>query len=68
MLLDPVGASYFEKNLESLSMNGRWVLYGLMGGGKIVADSSFLTLLLRKRLRVEGTTLRARDDEVGNGG
>ena len=30
IVLDCVGASYWEKNLASLALEGRWVLYGLL--------------------------------------
>ncbi len=30
LVLDCVGANYWQKNLECLSLDGEWVLYGLM--------------------------------------
>lgn len=56
-ILDPVGASYFEKNLKVLATDGRLVVIGLMGGG----DTEIaLGRLMVKRQRVIGSTLRAR--------
>lgn len=40
-------------------MDARWVLYGSMGGGSI--DGGLFAQVLRKRLQILGTTLRARD-------
>ena len=57
VILDPVGASYFEKNLKVLATDGRLVVIGLMGGG----DTEIaLGRLMVKRQRVIGSTLRAR--------
>ena len=57
MILDPVGASYLADNLASLRTDGRLVLIGLMGG--IKAEIPLATVLM-KRLRLIGSTLRAR--------
>ncbi len=57
VVLDMIGEPYWERNLASLSLKGRLVLVGLMGGDKV---STSLGLLMPKRLRVHGTTLRAR--------
>lgn len=57
VILDPVGAGYFEENLKLLGLGGRLVLIGLMSGAKTDAN---LGLLMAKRLRVIGSTLRAR--------
>ncbi|MDP4598146.1 MAG: NAD(P)H-quinone oxidoreductase [Pseudomonadales bacterium] len=57
VILDPVGGAYLQDNLKLLGMNGRLVLIGLMGGSKAEIE---LGLLLMKRLRVIGSTLRAR--------
>ena len=57
VILDPVGADYLSDNIGSLAVEGRLVLIGLMGGAS--AEIS-LGLLMRRRLRVIGSTLRAR--------
>jgi putative PIG3 family NAD(P)H quinone oxidoreductase len=57
VVLDPVGGTYLTQNLSCLGPGGRLVLIGLMGGAK--AEVS-LGLLMMKRLRVIGSTLRAR--------
>lgn len=60
-VLDPVGASYWEGNMDVLAADGRWVLYGLMGGARV--EGPLLAKVLRKRINLIGTTLRARSDE-----
>ena len=57
VILDPVGGRYLEENLKSLSLEGRLVIIGLMGGAEA---SIHLSLMLAKRLRLVGSTLRAR--------
>ena len=57
VVLDPVGAQYLSDNLALLGMGGRLVLIGLMGGAETQIN---LGLLMMKRLRVIGSTLRAR--------
>jgi NADPH:quinone reductase len=57
VILDFVGSPYLADNLNALTVRGRLLLIGLMGGAKAEID---LGLLLRKRLHVVGTVLRAR--------
>ncbi|HME73568.1 MAG TPA: NAD(P)H-quinone oxidoreductase [Myxococcota bacterium] len=57
LVLDSIGAPYLADNLASLSVGGRLVLIGLMGGAK--AEIALGELLMR-RLHVMGSTLRAR--------
>lgn len=59
VILDPVGASYADLNLELLGRDGRWVSIGLMGGSKAQLN---MALLLGKRIQLIGSTLRTRDD------
>ena len=58
VVLDVIGAAYWEQNLRSLARQGRMVEVGLMGGA--VGENLSLGPLLMKRLQVRGTTLRAR--------
>lgn len=60
VILDLVGASYFEQNLKSLSSKGRLILVGLVGGRKAEFD---LGIALTKRLQIIGTVLRSRSVE-----
>ena len=57
VILDPVGGSYLEDNLRCLAPDGRLVVIGLMGGGSATVP---LRLLMVKRQRIIGSTLRAR--------
>lgn len=57
VILDPVGAAYLGDNLRSLAPDGRLVIIGLMGGAKAELE---IGLMMVKRLRVIGSTLRAR--------
>ncbi|BGP02645.1 hypothetical protein NBRC10513v2_003746 [Rhodotorula toruloides] len=62
VLVDFIGASYWEKNLKSLARDGRMVMLGLMGGAKTEGPTD-LSQILYKRVRIEGTTLRSRSLE-----
>ena len=57
VILDTVGASYWEANLASLATRGRLVIVGLLGGSTIQAD---LRKLMSKRATIVGTVLRSR--------
>jgi NADPH:quinone reductase-like Zn-dependent oxidoreductase len=61
LVVDFVGGSYFQKNLDVVAKDGRIVMLGLMGGA--VAESVNIGKLLYKRARIEGSTLRSRDEE-----
>jgi putative PIG3 family NAD(P)H quinone oxidoreductase len=58
LILDFIGAEYWQKNLDSLAVDGRWILIGSMGGVKIKEAS--LADILQKRATIVGTTLRSR--------
>jgi NADPH:quinone reductase len=60
VVVDVLGASSFELNVDVLAVRGRLVLAGTMSGAKVEAD---LGLLMRKRLTVIGTVLRSRPIE-----
>lgn len=60
VVVDVIGATYWEGNMKALAPKGRMVLVGLMGGAVTQAN---LGMLLAKRLQVRGTTLRARPIE-----
>jgi|YNPBryunderm2012_1023409.scaffolds.fasta_scaffold02411_6 putative PIG3 family NAD(P)H quinone oxidoreductase len=57
IVLDHIGGPYLAGNLAALAEGGRLVVIGTMGGNQASID---LGLLLRKRLAVFGSTLRAR--------
>lgn len=57
VILDIVGGSYFEKNLDALAMEGRLAIVATLGGGTAALP---LQKLMRKRATVLGSTMRAR--------
>ncbi|HET7657480.1 MAG TPA: NAD(P)H-quinone oxidoreductase [Bacillales bacterium] len=57
IILDFIGAPYWEQNLNSLATDGRLVIIGTMGGAE--ADGVNLGKLLVRRLQVIGTALRS---------
>lgn len=57
VVLDVVGAAYLGRNLEALATGGRLAVIGLQRGRRAELD---LGLLLARRARVLGTTLRSR--------
>jgi putative PIG3 family NAD(P)H quinone oxidoreductase len=59
VILDIMGAAYLDRNLASLSADGRLVIIGLQGGVKSEID---LGRLLSRRLSVMGTALRSRSN------
>ncbi len=58
VIIDFIGAPYLNQNLQSLRMDGRMVLLGLMGGGGVKSLS--IAPILFKRLHILGSTLRSR--------
>ncbi|WP_413772166.1 NAD(P)H-quinone oxidoreductase [Marinobacter sp. ANT_B65] len=60
MVLDPVGGSYIKEDQKVLNADGRIILIGLMGGRSAEVD---LGLMLMKRHRLIGSTLRSRSVE-----
>lgn len=61
VIIDFIGAAYFDRNLSALAEDGRLVLLGLMGGAKV--ESLNLGRLLEKRVQVLASTLRSRNDD-----
>lgn len=57
IILDSIGGAYLAPNLEALANGGRLVLIGLMKGAKAEID---LATVLRRHLRIFGSTLRSR--------
>lgn len=60
VILDLVGARFFDENLKSLTLKGRLILVGLVAGRKAEFD---LGMALTKRLKIIGTVLRSRSTE-----
>ncbi|MBD8044748.1 NAD(P)H-quinone oxidoreductase [Arthrobacter sp. Sa2BUA2] len=60
VILDVMGASYLQRNVDALAVAGRLVIIGLQGGTRAEID---LNALMTKRCAVMGTTLRGRPEE-----
>ncbi len=58
VILDVIGAPYWDQNIASLALKGRMVIVGSMGGG--VVEKMNIGALSQKRASVRGTLLRAR--------
>lgn len=58
VILDMIGGDYTPANLELLAQEGRLVLINMMRGDEA---SVKLSTVMRKRLTITGSTLRARD-------
>lgn len=57
VIVDFIGAPYFQQNLDALARDGRLILLALMGGVKTEVN---LAPVLMKRLQIIGSTLRSR--------
>ncbi len=57
LILDMVGGSYLDRNLDALAPEGRLAIVATQGGRSAVLDIGKLML---KRLRISGSTMRAR--------
>ncbi len=60
VVLDLVGAAYLKANLQSLATRGRLIFVGTTSGSKAEIDYS---IVMSKRLRIMGTSLRTRPAE-----
>ena len=57
VILDSIGGAYLAGNIESLAQGGRLVMIGLMNGTRAELD---LAAVLRRHLKIFGSTLRSR--------
>ncbi len=60
LIIDFIGAPYWEQNIDILHKWGRLVFVGLMGGAQAQVN---LGHIMRKRLTITGSTLRDRTPE-----
>ena len=58
VILDFIGASYWEKNNHSIAESGRWVLIGMLGGHEV--SNVNLLDLMKKYVEITGTLLTPR--------
>jgi NADPH:quinone reductase-like Zn-dependent oxidoreductase len=57
--VDLIGGDIFPQTLNAMALRGRLVLVGLTAGRRADLD---LSVILGKRLRIEGTVLRSRSE------
>lgn len=62
LIVDFIGAGYFDQNLEAAARDGHIVALGNLGGN-VVKEPVDISRFLRKRLRYEGSSLRSRDED-----
>lgn len=58
VVLDMVGAAYFQRNLRCLALDGRLVIIAFLGGFEV--EKADLRPVMIKRLTVTGSTMRPR--------
>ncbi|KAI8373079.1 NAD(P)H quinone oxidoreductase, PIG3 family [Radiomyces spectabilis] len=58
VIVDFIGKNYWQQNLQTLAVDGHMVILAFMSGN--IVDQVDLSMLLRKRLRIEGSALRSR--------
>lgn len=61
VILDFVGASYWEQNLKSAAIDGNIILIGTLSGSEV--ENMSISSLMKKRLSIKGTLLTPRSDE-----
>ncbi|MEF9934331.1 MAG: NAD(P)H-quinone oxidoreductase [Clostridium sp.] len=61
LILDFVGADYWNKNLASIKKEGRWVLIGILGGAEV--EKVNLLSIMSKCIQFTGTLLTPRSSE-----
>lgn len=58
VVLDSIGGDYFQKNMDLLAADGRLIYINTMKGARV---NLHLLQLMQKRIRLTGSTLRARN-------
>ena len=58
LIYESIGKDYVEANQQALGTDSRWIIYSHQSGPE--ADKLSLTTLMRKRITLSGTVLRAR--------
>ncbi|KIW31461.1 uncharacterized protein PV07_03109 [Cladophialophora immunda] len=62
LIIDVVGAGYFNQNLEAVAQEGHIVSLGTLGGA-VIQQPVDISRFLKKRIRYEGSTLRSRNEQ-----
>lgn len=61
VIIDFVGSPYWDGNIKSMNMDGRVVYLSMLGGATV--EKMSIVPLLRKRLTIQGSTLRNRSSD-----
>lgn len=61
IIYESIGKDYVEANQEVLGLDSRWIVYSCQSGAE--ADKLLFSTLMRKRVTLTGTVLRARSSE-----
>lgn len=61
LILDFIGASYWDMNMKSIGIDGRMVLIGMLGGARV--ENFNLNHILAKRIQITGTLLNPRSNQ-----
>ncbi|KAI0630000.1 quinone oxidoreductase [Trametes polyzona] len=61
VVIDFVGQSHWQKNIDALAVDGRMTMLALLSGAEV--PNFNLAPILFKRLRIQGSTLRARSED-----
>jgi len=61
VLIDFVGQSHWNKNIDSLALEGRMTVLALMSGSEVPCAN--IAPILYKRLHIQGSTLRSRTQD-----
>lgn len=62
IIIDFVGATYFQGNLDVAARDGHIVTLAALGGTKL-PEGVDISAFVRKRIRFEGSSLRSRDED-----
>ena len=60
VILDFIGASYYDLNLKSAKIDSRWILIGTLGGSEVEQFNIFD--IMQKRIHLKGTLLTPRSN------
>lgn len=61
LILDFVGASYWEQNMKSAAVDSKWILLGILGGSTVKKVS--LYELMKKRISLQASLLTPRSNK-----
>jgi NADPH:quinone reductase-like Zn-dependent oxidoreductase len=64
IIVDFIGADYFQQNINSVALDGRLIIVGLLSGGIVTMETGLdISAFVKRRIRMEGSRLRSRGEE-----